>query len=262
MEELAVHPVILVPADMPEAFRTDRNPTVTPSGAPVPRGPRAASFTETLTLIAFGRGVFPVGDSVARLYPRPDVVYLPFTDAPPVRWGPMWLKPPTVSVNSSRRHTMPAISIDSSLTQPRLLSVRDTALTSRGPTASCPRTTDADVPGAFASTGRTRPHAANGERWRRRRWRAERRRSDGADQRRACAPDSTTIPGPCEGGPGLHDSCHHRPLTCGFGGQGTVVVTRPAALPVTGSAECTAVVTGSSAPSAASELSPPDSLGA
>ncbi|MFF1651488.1 LysR family transcriptional regulator [Streptomyces sp. NPDC058240] len=92
MEELAVHPVILVPADMPEAFRTDRNPTVTPSGAPVPRGPRAASFTETLTLVAFGRGVFPVGDSVARLYPRPDVVYLPFTDAPPVQWGPMWLK--------------------------------------------------------------------------------------------------------------------------------------------------------------------------
>ncbi|MCT2594109.1 LysR family transcriptional regulator [Streptomyces sp. N2-109] len=92
VEELADHPVVLVPADMPEAFRADRNPAVTPSGAPVPRGPRAASFTETLTLVAFGRGVFPVGDNVARIYPRPDVVYLPFTDAPPIRWGPMWLK--------------------------------------------------------------------------------------------------------------------------------------------------------------------------
>ncbi|MCG5219166.1 LysR family transcriptional regulator [Streptosporangium sp. KLBMP 9127] len=92
MEDLADHPVILVPADMPEAFRVDRNPTVMPSGAPVPRGPRAASFTETLTLVAAGRGVFPVGDSVARLYPRADIAYLPFTDAPPIQWGPMWLK--------------------------------------------------------------------------------------------------------------------------------------------------------------------------
>ncbi|MBE1604428.1 LysR family transcriptional regulator [Actinopolymorpha pittospori] len=91
-EELADHPVVLVPAGMPDAFKLDRNPTHTPAGAPVTHGPRAASFTETLTLVAAGRGVFPVGANVARLYPRPDIAYLPFTDAEPIRWGPMWLK--------------------------------------------------------------------------------------------------------------------------------------------------------------------------
>ncbi|WP_405608055.1 LysR family transcriptional regulator [Streptomyces sp. NBC_01511] len=91
-EELAHHPVILVPSDMPDAFRDDRNPAQTPSGATIPRGPRAASFTETLTLVAAQRGVFPVGENVARLYPRSDIAYLPFSDAPPVRWAPMWLR--------------------------------------------------------------------------------------------------------------------------------------------------------------------------
>ncbi|MEV5571674.1 LysR family transcriptional regulator [Spirillospora sp. NPDC052269] len=91
VEALADQPVIGVPADMPEAFQRDRNPTSTPSGLPVRRGPRAASFSETLTLVAAGRGVFQVGENVARLYPRPDIAYLPFSDALPIRWGPMWL---------------------------------------------------------------------------------------------------------------------------------------------------------------------------
>jgi DNA-binding transcriptional LysR family regulator len=91
-EVLADHPVILVPVTMPEEFQADRNPSHTPAGKPVPQGPRAASFTETLTLVAAGRGVFPVGENVARFYPRPDIVYIPMNgDAPPVRWGPMWL---------------------------------------------------------------------------------------------------------------------------------------------------------------------------
>jgi DNA-binding transcriptional LysR family regulator len=98
LETLAAHPVIQVPAGMPEAFRNDRNPPHTPSGAPIPRGPRADSFSETLTLVAAGRGVFPVGDSVARLYPRPNIAYLPFSDAQPIRWGPMWL-----NTNTTRR---------------------------------------------------------------------------------------------------------------------------------------------------------------
>ncbi|MFG2077178.1 LysR family transcriptional regulator [Nonomuraea maritima] len=98
VEALADHPVIGVPADMPEAFQRDRNPAATPSGAPIPRGPRAASFSETLTLVAAGRGVFPVGENVVRLYPRPDITYLPFCDAPPIHWGPMWLR-----TNTTRR---------------------------------------------------------------------------------------------------------------------------------------------------------------
>jgi DNA-binding transcriptional LysR family regulator len=91
-EVLADHPVIQVPAAMPEAFQADRNPSHTPAGKPVQRGPRAVSFTETLTLVAAGRGVFPVGENVDRFYPRPDIAYIPMHGgAPPVQWGPMWL---------------------------------------------------------------------------------------------------------------------------------------------------------------------------
>lgn len=90
-EVLADHPVIQVPLGMPEEFQADRNPGQTPGGKPVSRGPRAASFTETLTLVAAGRGVFPVGENVVRFYPRPDITYIPLQDAPLIRWGPMWL---------------------------------------------------------------------------------------------------------------------------------------------------------------------------
>jgi hypothetical protein len=43
-----------------------------------------------LTLIGAGRGVFPVGAQARRYYARPDVAYIPFTDAPPLRWGLLW----------------------------------------------------------------------------------------------------------------------------------------------------------------------------
>lgn len=37
-----------------------------------------------------GRGVFPVGAQARRYYARPDVAYIPFSDAPPLEWGLMW----------------------------------------------------------------------------------------------------------------------------------------------------------------------------
>ncbi|MGI5285620.1 LysR substrate-binding domain-containing protein [Nonomuraea polychroma] len=84
--------MIRVPAGLPEEFQADRSPACTPAGRPVPQGARADSFAETLTLVAAGRSVFPVGEHVVRFYPRPDIAYIPLHDAPPIRWGPMWLK--------------------------------------------------------------------------------------------------------------------------------------------------------------------------
>lgn len=43
-----------------------------------------------LTLIGTGQGVFPVGAQVRRYYVRPDVTYVPFSDAPPLEWGLLW----------------------------------------------------------------------------------------------------------------------------------------------------------------------------
>jgi DNA-binding transcriptional LysR family regulator len=49
-----------------------------------------ATLQETLTLVGAGRGVAEVGAQTRRYYPRPDVVYLPISDAPPVRWCLAW----------------------------------------------------------------------------------------------------------------------------------------------------------------------------
>ncbi|MFC4909739.1 LysR family transcriptional regulator [Actinomadura gamaensis] len=95
---LADHPLIQGLTDAPHTFRTDRFPHRTPDGRPVTPGPQAASFGEALTLIAAGKGVFPVGAHAARFYPRPDIAYVPIHDAPPIAWGPVWL-----TANSSER---------------------------------------------------------------------------------------------------------------------------------------------------------------
>ncbi|GGN44199.1 LysR family transcriptional regulator [Actinoplanes campanulatus] len=52
--------------------------------------PAAETFQEVLTLVGAGRGVFVVGEHVIRFYARPDVVYVPLRDAPPLCWGPVW----------------------------------------------------------------------------------------------------------------------------------------------------------------------------
>ncbi|MFI6585928.1 hypothetical protein [Embleya sp. NPDC050493] len=71
--------------DAAEERRIDRSPAQTPSGRPVPKGPTATTFPEALALIASGKGVFPVGEHAAHFYPRPDITYVPFHDAAPVR---------------------------------------------------------------------------------------------------------------------------------------------------------------------------------
>lgn len=43
-----------------------------------------------LTLVAAGQGVAPVGAHARRYYPRPNVAYVPFRNAPPLEWGLMW----------------------------------------------------------------------------------------------------------------------------------------------------------------------------
>ncbi|GGN99209.1 LysR family transcriptional regulator [Actinoplanes lobatus] len=52
--------------------------------------PTAETFQEVLTLVGAGQGAFVVGEHVTRFYARPDVVYVPLRDAPPLCWGPVW----------------------------------------------------------------------------------------------------------------------------------------------------------------------------
>ncbi|MFB4317744.1 LysR family transcriptional regulator [Actinomadura sp. 21ATH] len=90
MEDLARVRLIQLPESLPATMRADRTPRTTPAGRPIEPGPKAATFNEVLTLIGAGRGAFTVGAQAPRYYPRPDVAYVPFSDAPPLRWSLHW----------------------------------------------------------------------------------------------------------------------------------------------------------------------------
>ncbi|MDO0934149.1 LysR family transcriptional regulator [Streptomyces sp. DG2A-72] len=90
LEDLARVRLLQLPATLPDSLREDRTPRTTPSGRSIEPGPSAATFNEMLTLIGAGQGVFPVGSQARRYYVRPDVVYVRFSDAPPLRWGLLW----------------------------------------------------------------------------------------------------------------------------------------------------------------------------
>jgi DNA-binding transcriptional LysR family regulator len=83
LEDLARVRLLQLPDTLPESLREDRTPRTTPSGRPIEPGPSASTFNEMLTLIGAGHGVFPVGAHAKRYYARPDVAYVPFSDAPP-----------------------------------------------------------------------------------------------------------------------------------------------------------------------------------
>lgn len=90
LEDLGRTPVLRLPDTLPEAVRADRTPPRTPSGRPIAPGPSGSTFQELLTLVGAGRGVLVVGAQTRRYHTRPDVVYIPFDDAPPVEWSLLW----------------------------------------------------------------------------------------------------------------------------------------------------------------------------
>lgn len=90
LEDLARVKLLQLPDTLPDSLREDRTPRTTPSGRPIEPGPSASTFNEMLTLIGAGHGVFPVGAQARRYYLRPDVAYVPLSDASPLRWGLLW----------------------------------------------------------------------------------------------------------------------------------------------------------------------------
>ncbi|MEV4411345.1 LysR family transcriptional regulator [Catellatospora sp. NPDC049609] len=97
LELLGDHPVVQYPAVTSAEFKRDRTPEQTPAGRPIAKGPAGNTFSEMLTLVAMGRGVLPVGEHTRRYYPRPDVTYVPISDAPPIRRGLVWLETNTTA---------------------------------------------------------------------------------------------------------------------------------------------------------------------
>ncbi|MEV4391962.1 LysR family transcriptional regulator [Nonomuraea sp. NPDC049607] len=70
-----------IPASMEEAFQ----PFHTPSGRPVARGPVISNWEDELKVISTGQAVGAAAAEATRFYPRPDLAYVPVTDAPPLR---------------------------------------------------------------------------------------------------------------------------------------------------------------------------------
>ncbi|GAA4609891.1 DNA-binding transcriptional LysR family regulator [Actinoplanes octamycinicus] len=97
LEALADFPVIQYPEMTSAEFKRDRTPEQTPSGRPVPKGPAGKTFSEMLSHVALGRGVLPVGELTQRYHPRPDIAYVPISDAPPIQRGPVWLESNTTA---------------------------------------------------------------------------------------------------------------------------------------------------------------------
>ncbi|MFG1806752.1 LysR family transcriptional regulator [Streptomyces sp. NPDC049040] len=90
VEDLARTELLRAPCSLPDHWREPGSPRLTPAGRPIPVGRSAATFQEILTLVGAGLGVFPVGAHAARFHARPDVVFVPFHDTPPLEWGPVW----------------------------------------------------------------------------------------------------------------------------------------------------------------------------
>lgn len=90
MEVLADHPVPRVDGAAPAHWTAAVLPHRTPSGRPVGPGPSVSTFYEVLAHVAAGDAVCPCPDEGRRYHAQTDITYLPFHDAPPVRWGLVW----------------------------------------------------------------------------------------------------------------------------------------------------------------------------
>lgn len=90
LEDLAAARIFLPGGSPPKPWLRSAQPWRTPSGQPIERGVGVGTFQEMMTLIAAGQGVCTVAAHNIRYHPRSDVVYIPFTDAPPFTFGLVW----------------------------------------------------------------------------------------------------------------------------------------------------------------------------
>ncbi|MFG3248143.1 LysR family transcriptional regulator [Streptomyces sp. NPDC048187] len=61
-----------------------------PDAPPAAGDPTAGTFQEALTLVGAGQGALPVGAHARRYYARPDIAYLPISEAPALEWVLVW----------------------------------------------------------------------------------------------------------------------------------------------------------------------------
>lgn len=75
---------------MPDYQREHFFPHRTPRGRPIRHTHSVRYWQDAMSLVAAGRGVCVVARAAGRYYFRPDITYLPISDAQPIRYGLVW----------------------------------------------------------------------------------------------------------------------------------------------------------------------------
>ncbi|GAA2120465.1 LysR family transcriptional regulator [Actinomadura napierensis] len=87
-EDLADQVVIDTP--MPRYRNEAMLPSRTPSGRPIPVGPKVGDMLELIAVVASGEAVTPMHAQAMRYFNRPDIAYVPIRDAPLAQWALIW----------------------------------------------------------------------------------------------------------------------------------------------------------------------------
>jgi DNA-binding transcriptional LysR family regulator len=94
----------------PRDWAESHLPQRTPKGLPIERRHSVFTFQELLTLIAAGEGICPVAAHNVRYNLRPDIAYIPMTDAPPFEFGLVWVgRNETATVRAFARAAVAAV---------------------------------------------------------------------------------------------------------------------------------------------------------
>jgi DNA-binding transcriptional LysR family regulator len=89
LEDLAVLPLITA-VGVSRRWQDVHFPRRTPRGRSIEHGPAAAGWQEILSLVGAGKGATVAAVRAGLYHARPDIVYVPFEDAPPIDYALMW----------------------------------------------------------------------------------------------------------------------------------------------------------------------------
>ncbi|MFJ6850412.1 LysR family transcriptional regulator [Streptomyces sp. NPDC091271] len=89
LEDFAHLPLITA-TGVSQAWREAHFPRRTPQGRCIEHGPAAADWEGVLSLVGAGRGATIASLRAEQYHGRPDIVYVPLSDAPPIDYALMW----------------------------------------------------------------------------------------------------------------------------------------------------------------------------
>ncbi len=90
MEDLGEYLVVRPDGPIPDYVWEAHTPVMTPAGRPIRAGANVATLEEAFTAIGTGNVVSPVGAHAAASRQRSDITFVPITDAPLLRYAPVW----------------------------------------------------------------------------------------------------------------------------------------------------------------------------